>query len=42
MTMQQIFCRKDKEICLHVFHVILYMKVTLEIYESDTFSCTML
>jgi hypothetical protein len=36
MTMQQILYRKDKGICLHMFHVILYMKVTLEIYESES------
>jgi len=34
MTMQQILCRMDKELCLHMFHVNLDMKVTLEIYES--------
>ena len=35
MTMQQILSWTDKEMCLHMFHVILYMKVTLEIYESE-------
>jgi hypothetical protein len=35
MTMQQILCRTDKEICLHMFHVILDMKVTFEIYERE-------
>jgi hypothetical protein len=35
MTMQQILCRTDKELCLHMFYFILDMKVILEIYESE-------
>jgi hypothetical protein len=34
-AMKQTLCRTDKEIFLHMFHVILDMKVTSEINESD-------
>ena len=33
--MKEILCGTDKEIFLHMFHVILDMKVTVEIFESD-------